>query len=254
MPTWFSLLALCAVGGVAGALNVIAGGGSFLTLPVLIFLGLPPTVANGTNRVGILTQNLAAAWGFHRHRLLPWRWTTAAAIPATGGALLGTWAALLVSDEGFKRILAVLMVVVTLVSLVEPPQRYRRGAAEQTPPPPTGRGLVLFGLGFFLVGVYGGFVQAGAGFFILAVTTWAGLDLVRGNALKVWVVLIFTVLSLALFGAQGLVRWLPGLALGVGNFLGGWAGAHLTVAKGHRWVKGVVLGAVVVFAVLLWVG
>ena len=92
------LLLLFGAGCVAGTLNVLAGGGSFLTLPILIFLGLPATVANGTNRVGILVQNVGAVWGFHRKRVLDWRWGLCAAVPAAAGAVLGTWLALRIGD------------------------------------------------------------------------------------------------------------------------------------------------------------
>ncbi|MDX1632027.1 MAG: sulfite exporter TauE/SafE family protein, partial [Thermoanaerobaculia bacterium] len=201
----FELGILLLVGLLAGTLNVVAGGGSFLTLPVLIFLGLPPTVANGTNQVGILAQNLGAVWSFHSFRVLRWRWALQMAVPATVGAALGTWAALEVSDEAFQKILAVLMVVVTLWTLVG---RGRRGTEDPDfePGPP---GWPLW-LGFFGVGLYGGFVQAGVGFFILAVTSWAGLDLVRGNAVKVLTILCFTILSLSLFAWQGQVSWSEG--------------------------------------------
>jgi uncharacterized protein len=106
---------------------------------------------------------------------------------------------------------------------------------------------------FFVIGFYGGFVQAGVGFLVLAATTWAGLDLVRGNAVKVLAILVFTVVSLAIFVAQGEVRWVAGLVLGAGSVAGGQLGVRLTVLKGHRWVKAVVTAAVIVFAVLLWV-
>jgi uncharacterized membrane protein YfcA len=102
------------------------------------------------------------------------------------------------------------------------------------------------------VGLYGGFVQAGIGFFILAIATLAGMDLVRGNALKVFSVLVLTALALAIFAGAGKVRWLPGLVMGVGSLLGSFVGAHLTVRKGHRWLQSVVTLTVVAFAVLLW--
>jgi uncharacterized protein len=261
MSEGLSYLLLFGAGLVAGALNVIAGGGSFLTLPALIFLGLSPTAANGTNRIGILVQNVGAVWGFNRHRVVPWAWVLWASIPATAGAGLGTWLALVVGDESFQRILAVLMVVVSLWSLADPVERwrrFRRGGPARTIDPaadvplPAGWRLALFVAGFFLVGIYGGFVQAGAGFFILAVTSLAGLDLVRGNGLKAFAILVFTVLSLAIFAAQGEVEWLPGTLLAAGTLAGGMVGVRLTVLKGHRWVQGVVTGAIVVFAVLLW--
>jgi uncharacterized membrane protein YfcA len=247
MEAWADHGILLLVGFIAGTLNVIAGGGSFLTLPVLIFLGLPATVANATNRVGILAQNVGAVWGFHRHgvldrRLLPW-----VAVPAASGAVLGTWIAIHTGDQALQRILATLMVVVTLWTLWDP-------LAKRQPAGPDGplRQGPWLAVAFFLVGLYGGFIQAGVGFLILAVTTLTGLDLVRGNAVKVFCILLFTPLSLALFAWQGKVEWAQGLSLAVGTVLGGQLGVRLTVLKGHRWVKGVVTLAVLVFAIKLW--
>jgi uncharacterized membrane protein YfcA len=249
IPDWAAHLALALAGAVAGALNVVAGGGSFLVLPVMIFLGLPATVANGTNRIGILAQNATAVWGFHRHRLIEGGWIAVAVVPALAGAALGTWAAIEIEDAAFRRALALIMVAVSLWTLWDP--LARRGPRLEAAPPGRLRraGTALL---FFAIGVYGGFVQAGIGFLLLAATTLQGLDLVRGNALKVLAVLLLTALSLALFASAGKVRWLPGLVLGAGSLLGSFVGARLTVRKGHRWIQGVVTAAVVVFAVLLW--
>ena len=98
---------------------MIAGGGSFLTVPLLIFFGLPATEANATNRLGVLVQNIGGVWGFHRHRVLDWRWALRASLPALAGAVLGTWLALQVGDREFRRILATLMIGVTLWTLLD---------------------------------------------------------------------------------------------------------------------------------------
>lgn len=260
MPDPLTAAALFAVGVVAGALNVVAGGGSFLTLPTLIFLGLPATLANGTNRVAILLQNVAAAWGFQRHRVLHWPFALAVAVPATAGAALGAWLALEVGDETFEKILALLMVAVSLWTLADPFGAQREGGSEAG----TGRrGGLTWGeasaaqrgglaAGFFAVGVYGGFVQAGVGFLVLAATSLAGFDLVRGNAVKVVAILAFTLLSLVIFASQGQVAWATGLVLAAGTVTGSQVGVRFTVLKGHRWVRRVVTAAIVVFAVLLW--
>jgi uncharacterized protein len=241
-------LALVAAGFAASVLNVLAGGGSFLTLPLLIFLGLPSVDANATNRLGVLTQNVGGVWGFHRHRLLDWRLVAEAAPPALVGAALGTWLALHVGDREFRRILATLMLVVTAFTLAGGGERL---AARLRDFPR--RSLVL-GLGFFGAGFYAGFVQAGVGFFVLALCTVAGLDLVRGNAVKLAIILLTTALSLALFAALGRVQWAPGAALAVGSFAGSLVGVRLTVLKGHAFVRWVVTVAVVAFAVKLWLG
>jgi uncharacterized membrane protein YfcA len=108
-------------------------------------------------------------------------------------------------------------------------------------------------VGFLLTGAYGGFLQAGVGFLALAVTSLAGLDMVRGNAVKVFTIMLLTVLSLAVFAGTGHVNWPAGFALAVGNVLGGVAGVRIAVFKGHKWLEHVVTVTVVVFAVLLWI-
>ena len=247
--SWSEAAALAGVGALAGTLNVLAGGGSFLSLPLLVFLGLPPTVANGTNRVAILLQNAAAVWRFQRHGLVRRSWVALAGIPAATGAVLGTWAAIEVGDEAFRRVLAGLMVGAVLWTLWDP--LHRRAAPSTGTPEITGSRIGL-AAAFFGVGVYGGFVQAGIGFLLAAVVTWAGLDLVRGNALKVLVVLALTPLSLALFAWGGKVAWSAGVPLAIGNLLGALAGVRLTVLKGHAWIKRFVTVTVLAFAIKLW--
>lgn len=250
MDQWSSYLLLFGVGSVAGVLNVVAGGGSFLTLPVLIFLGLPPTLANGTNRVGVVLQNVGAVWSFRRHGMIDWSYLLWAALPAMVGAVLGSWVALRVGDELFQNILVFLMVAVTLWTLWDPLKKtqLKASGSSQTPV------VAVLVAGFFLSGVYGGFVQAGVGFLILATTSLAGLDLVRGNAVKVLSVLCFGMVSLGMFAWQDKVDWWIGLALGTGMVLGGLVGVKLTVLKGHAWIKRVVTVTIIVFALRLWFG
>lgn len=237
---------LLLVGFVTGAINTVAGGGSFLTLPVLIFLGLPAGVANGTNRVAVLMQCAAGAWSFDRDGVLDRRAALWASIPTCLGAAAGTVLAVYISNEDFERVLAFLMLAITLLSFWKP----------RPPESPDGAGrtrLGILALSFFGVGVYAGFVQAGVGFLILAATTFAGLDLVRGNALKMLAVLACTPISLGIFWWNGMVLWWPGFVLGLGSVLGALVAARWAVRKGHGPLRVVVSVAVVAFAVLLWV-
>ena len=169
------------------------------------------------------------------------------------GVLAATFVAYLpalqVGDETFQRILAALMVGFAVWALWNP--LGRRDATGSTAGHRWRRAAAV--AGFFVVGVYGGFVQAGVGFLILGVTTLAGLDLVRGNALKVLLVLTYIPITLLIFGLGGKVAWVAGLALAAGNFLGGLVGVRLTVIKGHRWVRRVVTIAIVAFALKLWI-
>jgi uncharacterized membrane protein YfcA len=246
LPELLPLAGLFAVGAIAGALNVVAGGGSFLTLPVLIFFGLPAADANGTNRVGVLAQNLGGVLGFHRSNVMDWRWGLAASVPAVAGAAVGAWWALQMGDLAFRRLLSVAMLGMTLWTLSRRPAP-AAGAAVRSPWDPA---VVV---AFFLIGVYGGLIQAGVGFAVLAATSMAGMDLLRGNAVKLLTVLLLTVLSLAIFASGGVVHWLPGCALGAGNLLGAAVGVRLAVQQGHAWIQRVVTAAVVIFAVLLWI-
>jgi len=240
-------LLLFLVGLIAGTLNVIAGGGSLLTLPILIFLGLPPTVANGTNRLAILVESIGAAWSFHRRDLITKEWLLIAVPPALVGAVLGTMVAVNIGDLAFQRILAVILVGAAAWTLWHPGEL----SEKKNPGIPEGTRRYAYAAVFFLIGIYGGFIQAGVGFVILAATSMAGLNLIRGNALKVIVVLTFTPLALALFAWSGKVDWVMGSALAAGNLLGGLAGVHLQVMKGQKWVRSVVTLTIILFAIRL---
>jgi len=248
MEDFLSYLLLFLVGCMAGTINVIAGGGSFLTLPVLIFMGFPAIVANGTNRVGLLFQNVGAVWGFHRHRVLEWQSLAWAAFPAALGSILGVWIAFSVGDEAFRQILALVMVLVTLWSLWT--QAIQTADSESELRDRFNHFLV-FG-GFVLVGIYGGFVQAGVGFIVLALTTRTGFDLVRGNAIKVLSILVLIIVSLLLFAWQEKVDWRTGCVLGLGTLLGGQLGVKLTILKGHKWIRVFVTITIILFAIKLW--
>ncbi len=236
------------IGFVAGVINVIAAGGSFLTLPLLLFLGLPAAVANGTNRVGVLSQNVGAVWGFHSHRVLNWKWSLAVSVPALTGAAIGVWGALTVPDLAFRRILSMVMLATAVGTLLH---RSWFGGQPAVLQSPWHWSMVL---GFFVVGLYGGFIQAGVGFLVLALTTQAGLDLVRGNAVKVVTVMLLTLLSVGVFAGTGHIDWPAGIALAIGNVAGGLVGVRVAVLHGQKWLERVVTATIIVFAVLLWIG
>jgi uncharacterized membrane protein YfcA len=232
-------------GILAGTMNVIAGGGSFLTIPLLIFMGLPPLVANGTNRIGILLQNIAATWSFKRHGVLDTLPVMPCLLSAIAGSVLGVPAAILAGDNAFKKILAIVMILVSLWTIIDPMKKLQERARD------TEFNRTAAIVGFFFCGFISGFVQAGVGFFILALTTYLGLDMVRGNGLKVTVILGSMIITLALYAWQGLVLPVPGLVLAGGTILGSQIGVKLTILKGHKWVKGVVTVMVIIFAIKL---
>jgi uncharacterized membrane protein YfcA len=227
------LLLVFAAGLAAGFLNVTAGGGSLITMPVLIFLGLPAAMANGTNRIAILLQNLTSITGFRRRGYFEPRVALRLALPAVAGSLLGSRLAVDLPDALFNRILAAVMIAVLLLILLKP----TRNVAEKEITLSRGREIGLMAV-FFLVGIYGGFIQGGVGFIIITVlSVFTGASLVRINSLKVFIVAVYTVSSLIVFFLHGKINLAAGLVLAAGNSLGAWAGTSFSVKKGDRWIK-----------------
>ena len=234
---------LLLAGFVSAVVNMISAGGSFLTLPILIFLGMPAGTANATNRVGVAAQNVVGALGFQAHGAIDWSFVRRTAIPCAAGALAGSFVSLQVPDRDLRRILAVVMVLMSLLAIGDP--------ARFTPGNPRLRAALLFA-GSIGAGFYGGFIQAGVGFLVLALTSLGGLDLVRGNAAKVFLALVQTAVSVLVFAWAGTIDWGAGLVLALGCCLGSLAGVRLTIRKGHAWIKRAVTVTVVAFALLLW--
>lgn len=246
---WTSVM-LIGAGLVAGTVNSIAGGGSLLTLPLLIFVGLPPTVANASNRIAVLIGGIGATTTFQRKNLIPWEWVRFGLPPAMVGVVLGTWGAMTIGDVAFEKVLAGILVVAAAWMIwhpVTPPV-----AGEPVGPDPAKRWLLRGA--FFVLGCYSGFIQAGVGFLFLALLSSNGLDLVRGNAVKVPLILAFTTLSVVIFWYNGMLDWGAGLTLAAGQFFGAQLGVHLQVLKGQAWVRNVLTVAIVVFALRLFIG
>jgi uncharacterized protein len=230
---WYLYVSVVLAGLIAGFINTVAGSGSLVTLPMLIYLGLPPTVANGTNRVGILLQNLVSTASFRQQKVLSLRDGMAPAIPAIAGWLLGAVLATHLDQTMMRRAIALLMLFM-LVVIVARPERWLRRPAEAF----RLRVGVKEALIFFAIGIYGGFIQAGVGVFILAaLVLGVGMDLVRANGLKVLIILVGTAAALLVFQRNGQVNWGIGLLLAVGNSLGALAASRMSVQKGAPFIR-----------------
>lgn len=217
-----AILLLSSTGFVAGIINTLAGGGSNLTLPALMMLGLPADIANGTNRVAVLMQGIVGVAGFDRHNSLDRPAVIPILIPTIIGGITGALAAALLPNLYLKPVLLLSILTMSAIILLRP------SVMAPVPGTPTlsPRDNKAAWWGLFGAGIYGGFVQAGVGFMLLAALA-GGLryDLVRANALKMASVMAFTVVSVAIFIVFDQVRWVPGLILAVGTM----AGAHLAV-------------------------
>jgi hypothetical protein len=242
------LAILVAVSLVSAVINTMAGGGGLLVLPVLVALGLPPAVANGTMRIGVVTQNITAILAFRRHGFgdapLAWRLLPAMIV----GALAGAWLATRLSNEILRPVFGGVLLV-WAVALVVRPGRFIPAANEPREP---GR---LAQLAAIAIGFYGGFIQAGVGFPLMAfLISYLGHPAVRGNAIKVAVVLGFTLVSLPVFVVAGDVAWREGIALATGGAIGGWVGAAWQAKRGAEIVRWFVIVAVAVSGAAMIVG
>lgn len=230
------------VGGfVAGFINAVAGGGSAITLPLLVeFLG-DAGVANGTNRIAILLQNLSGVTRFQRSKKVPWAEIRPLFIPTIIGAVAGAAVAVRIDPLILKRVFGVVILLVALSVLLNP-SKWADDERNRLQEP--WRSLVYLGIGF-----YGGFVQAGVGFlFITSLIMFGGMNLVTGNAAKLTLIASYTVLALATFVWAGQVHLLAGLVLSIGTMAGAWVSAHVAVAKGSAWVRWMLVVAAVVAA------
>ena len=229
---------LVAGGLFAGCVNTIAGGGSLLTVPLLVLVGVPGDVANGTNRVGILTSNVSAAEAFRRQGVSGLSRVVPVLVPVILGALVGSILISRVDAASFERALGVLMVPLLLLSLRPP-----KIQAAVDPWSVRMAAVVFFG-----VGLYAGAFQAGIGLLMVLTLSRAGLDVVVANSVKVLVVLAVTCTALPVFIGGGLVDWGPGLVLAAGFGVGGALGARITVVGGDRVVRPVLTAAVLAMA------
>jgi uncharacterized membrane protein YfcA len=242
IPWEFPVLFLAGI--VAGFLNVIAGGGSTLTLPLLIFMGQSSALANGTNRVAILIQNVAAVASFRRLDVHEFKRSLAYTLWALPGAVTGAIVGVTVSNEAFQTILGIVMIA-TVSSLFIPsppaavPQAQRKHSWLIYP-------VMLF------IGFYGGFVQVSVGFlFMVALYHIEKLNLVYVNMHKVTIVLMYMVPALAIYAWTGNVDWILGIVLGVGSAIGGWWAAHASVKRGEKFIRAVLSIAIILMAAKL---
>ncbi|MCB0288927.1 MAG: sulfite exporter TauE/SafE family protein [Calditrichaeota bacterium] len=246
MIEYYQLPLLFAIGTVAGLLNVMAGGGSALTLPALIFLGLDSALANGTNRVAIVVQNLSAILSFRQEKMYQFRTSMKMALWTLPGGVLGAILAIRISDEWFQRILAVVLIGVVISMMLPGFNRAPADAGDSQQ-----RSWLIYPA-MFGIGFYGGFIQVGVGFLLMAALFHLlRLNLVHVNMHKVFIVLIYTIPALGVFIWSGNVDWLLGISLAAGNSFGGWWAAKLSVRKGDKIIRYVLFVAIILMALKL---
>jgi len=240
---YWNLALLSGVGSIAGFINVNAGGGSSLTLPALIFMGLDGVTANGTNRIALLVQNIFAVASFHKNKMSQFKTSFHLALFTLPGAVIGAIIATRISSALFERILGIVLIFIVLSMLF--PHSYKNKN--------TGSRNWLIYPSLLVIGFYGGFIQAGVGFlFMAALYHLLRVDLIKVNMHKVFIILIYTIPALFVFMYTDHLNWKYGLALAAGNALGGWLGVHAAVKGGEKIIRIILCIAIIIMAIKLF--
>nr|WP_130735232.1 sulfite exporter TauE/SafE family protein [Flavobacterium sp. J27] len=248
MDFQYEYLFLIPIGFIAGFLNTIAGGGTLLTLPTLIFMGLPAPLANGTNRIAILIQTFSAVRGFKSKGISTYPFSMYLGLSALGGSFIGAKLAIGIDGEIFNKILACIMVMVLLTIIFKPKSNYTE-ILEKT----TGKPLYISLVIFFFLGIYGGFINAGIGFLMLLILPYVnGLSLLKSNATKVFVVCLYTIGAVLVFALEHKINYMLAFILAIGNASGAWVGSRWSVKKEDKVIRLFLIITVSSLAIKLW--
>lgn len=240
----FELTLLLITGIATGFLNVMAGGGSMLSVPIMIFLGVPGTIANATNRIAILPQNVSAVWAFYRKGFANFKLSLTLGLCTIPGTIIGANIASKVPNDQFNNVLAIIMIVVLVVMALPQPKTI---TVNETP---SRNRLIAGHLLMVLIGFWGGFIHIGVGFLLMPVLNRVmQLDLITTNAHKVLIVLCYTCVALIVFASQLELVWKYGIALGIGTWIGAWIAANMQVKQGIgaiKWTLNIVISVFII--------
>ncbi len=221
------------IGIVVGFVNVMVGGGSLLSIPVMLFMGVPGPVANGTNRIGILAQMVTAVATFFRKGYSDFKLSLTLALAALPGAVIGAYSGTHLEGVWFNRVVAAIMIIVMLSMIIK-----REGAAHAQVSSEKPKRLLLAHALMLILGFYGGFIQIGAGLLLMPLLQKTlGLDLVSVNMHKAFIVGTYTIAALIVFAWRVEIFWVLGISLAIGHSIGAWLSAQVQVSKGEGVVK-----------------
>jgi len=240
MEELLKLLLLFVVGLITGFINVMAGGGSALSLPTLIFLGLDSSLANGTNRIAIFIQNIAAVMSFKQEKFSEFKTSLKLSALALPGAIFGAFVAVRIDNDLFQKILGIVMIGIMITIIVPKGKNNKTKALAETHP-------WLIYPAMVGVGLYGGFLQIGVGFILIAILyNLLSTDLIRVNMHKVFIIFFYTIPALGIFIFTKNVKWQFGLVLAAGNALGAWWSVKIAVKRGEKVIRIVLMIAILI--------
>lgn len=247
MEIWhFFVLVL--IGIIVGFVNVISGGGSLITMPILMFFGLNHTMANASSRLGNMAQNIFALAGFKSKGVKYSKYTYFLGISSAIGAVIGAYMALEITAKTFNKLLAFVMLIVVVYTIFGSKFNIENHIERIS------KKHKIYGIiTFFFIGIYGGFIQAGTGLLIMAALSLINkFSFVKINTFKVVVVLFYLSVAFGIFVYKGQVNWLYGGSLAFGMSIGGWLSSRWSFEKGDEWIRRFMIVSVLALAIKLW--
>lgn len=247
--TFVNISLLVIAGIVSGFINVMAGSGSFITLPLMIFIGIPAPLANGTNRIAIFLQNIVSTRSFYKSKMLSFSTAIKLAIPTILGSIAGAQIAVDIDERIMEIVIGIVMLVMLAIMFYKP-EKWLKSHKQQTETTHVVK-LWYYPL-FFVIGLYGGFIQAGVGIFLLtALVMVADIDVIRSNAIKVFINMVFTPFALLVFMLNNQVDYTTGLILSAGSITGAWIATKTAIKWGATYVRWIVIGVLIFSSVKL---
>ncbi|MRT93108.1 sulfite exporter TauE/SafE family protein [Ancylomarina sp. 16SWW S1-10-2] len=242
---WYSYILYVLAGLFAGFINMLAGSGSILILALLMFLGMPAPMANGTLRIAILMQNIVGVASFKKQKVFNYKEGMSLALPAIVGSIFGAMFAVNIDKEIMEKTIGGILIVLFFIVLYKP-DAWVKGQVGKIGKRPSLSQYIIF----FFIGFYGGFIQAGVGFFLLAgLVLGSGFNLVKANAIKIFIILLYTVFALAVFIYNDQVDYKIGFIIGFGNMLGAWLGTKFAVSWGAKYVRYILMGVIILASI-----
>lgn len=228
----YEYVILVFLGALAGFINAVGGGGSILTLPMLMFMGLSPHQANGTNRIAIFFQGIGATSGYKSKKIHTSPFDIYMAIASTLGAVIGVQLSIYISESLMKIIIAIVIVFAVAHLYIKKPVFHNEKFILK------GWKFYLSLIAFFFIGIYGGFIQVGTGILIIFTLSFLQkTSLLKANSIKSVVMLIYTVATVIMFSNEGMISWSHGLILAIGNMIGAFVSSRLSVKKSEKWIR-----------------
>jgi len=244
MYDWYLYPLMILAGFAAGFINTLAGSGSILTLPLLLYLGLPANMANATNRVCIVFQNATGTVTFRRNHMLDVRGALILGAPAILGSILGATIAVSLDETTMRLVIGIVMLLMAVLMMVHSDRWLATRALQSLERPKWSHILLMF-----IIGIYGGFIQLGVGIFLIIMLVMGiGYNTARGNAVKVAVIFLLNVAALIIFQRNGQINWTLGMIIAVGSMFGAWVAAHYAIHWNPKWIFRFLLVIVIITA------